>query len=124
MTATQQTEQKYLVNCDHGADDVERATIAFVLAVTASKSCETAVFATADAVGICLRGGADGLVAEGYEPLAELMAAYRTNGGKIWLCPACAKAKGITQADLTDGVEIAGAPRTMAFLAGGAQVLA
>ena len=124
MTTNQQTEQKYLVNCDHGAGDVERATIAFVLAVTASKTCETAVFATADAAAICLRGGADDLVAEGYEPLAGLIAAYRENGGKIWLCPACAKARGITQADLADGVEIAGAPRTMAFLAGGAQVLA
>lgn len=120
----QQTEQKYLVNCGHGANDVERATIAFVLAVTASKTCETAVFATADAAGICLRGGADDLIAEGYEPLADLMAAYRANGGKIWLCPACAKAKGITPTDLADGVEIAGAPRTMAFLADGVQVLA
>ncbi len=124
MSTTQQTQQKYLVNCNHGADDVERATIAFVLAVTASKSCETAVFASADAAGICLRGGAEGLVAKGYEPLADLMAAYRANGGTIWLCPACAKAKGITAADLEDGVEIAGAPRTMAFLASGAQVLA
>jgi predicted peroxiredoxin len=124
MTISQQTEHKYLINCGHGANDIERATIAFVLAVTASKTCETAVFATADAAGICVRGGAAGLLAEGYEPLAELMAAYRSNGGKIWLCPACAKAKGISQADLADGVEIAGAPRTMAFLGDGAQLLA
>jgi predicted peroxiredoxin len=124
MNPTQANEQKYLVNCTHGADDVERATIAFILAVTASKTCETAVFATADAAQICLRGGADGIVAAGYEPLNDLMEAYHANGGKIWLCPACAKAKGITDADLRDGVEIAGAPRTMAFLASGARVLA
>jgi predicted peroxiredoxin len=124
MDTTQAHEQKYLVNCTHGADDVERATIAFILALTASKTCETAVFATAAAAQICVRGGADGFVAEGYEPLNELMETYRANGGKIWLCPACAKAKGITDADLRDGVEIAGAPRTMAFLASGARVLA
>ena len=124
MNPTPAPEQKYLVNCAHGADDAERATIAFILAVTASKTCETAVFATADAARICLRGGADGIVAAGYEPLDDLMAAYHANGGKIWLCPACAKAKGITDADLRDGVEIAGAPRTMAFLASGARVLA
>lgn len=115
---------KYLINCTHGRDDVERATIAFVLAVTASKSAEAAVFVTSDAAEICVRGGAEGLVAEGYEPLADLLDAYLSNGGRLWLCPACARAKGITPDDLIDGAEIAGAPRTMAFLAGGARLLA
>lgn len=124
MQANPNPAQKFLVNCTHGANDVERATIAFILAVTSSKTCETAVFATADAAQICVRGGADGMVAEGYEPLGDLMDAYHANGGRIWLCPACARAKGITEADLRPGVEIAGAPRTMAYLAGGAQVLA
>lgn len=124
MTTTQPHDQKYLVNCTYGPDDIERATIAFILAVTSSKTCETAVFATADAARICVRGGATDMVADGYEPLADLMDAFRANGGKIWLCPACAKAKGIMEGDLRDGVEIAGAPRTMAFLASGARVLA
>ena len=121
---TEQTANKYLVNCTNGTNDVERATISFILAVTASKTNETAVFATADAAQLCVRGGADGMVAPGYEPVADLMDAFRDNGGKIWLCPACAKAKGITEADLREGVEIAGAPRTMAFLQQGAKVLA
>lgn len=116
--------RKYLINCAHGAGDVERATISLIVAATASKTCETAIFATSDAAGICVKGGADGLIAEGYEPLSDLMNQFRSNGGKIWLCPACAKAKGITADDLAEGVEIAGAPRTMAFLESGAQVLA
>lgn len=124
MDDQQTMQQKYLVNCDYGLDNVERATIAFVLAVTASKSHETALFATSDASVFCTQGGADGLVAEGYEPLGELMQAFIANGGFIWLCPACAKAKGITESDLIEGVEIAGAPRTMAFLASGAKLLA
>lgn len=119
-----ESDRKYLVNCTHGANDVERATIAFILAVSSSKSHETAVFATADAAQLCLRGGADGMVADGYEPLAKLIDAYQANGGKIWLCPACARARGITDADLRPGVEIAGAPRTLAYLASGAQVMA
>lgn len=116
--------RKYLINSAHGAGDVERATIALILAATASKTCETAIFATSDAASICLKGGADGLIAKGYEPLSDLMDQFRSNGGEIWLCPACAKAKGITADDLAEGVEIAGAPRTMAFLESGAQVLA
>lgn len=116
--------QKILVNCRDGANDVERATILFILAVTASKSAEAAVFATSDAANLCVKGGMDNLAADGYEPLPNLVSQFLDNGGKIWLCPACAKAKGITANDLIDGVEIAGAPKTMAFLASGAQLLA
>jgi uncharacterized protein len=124
MHTTPATIDKVLINCSHGADDPERATIAFVLAATASKTCETAVFLTADAAGLCVRGGADGVVAEGYEPLRDLMAQFLAQGGRLWLCPACAKARRLTAGDLVDGAEIAGAPRTLAFLAAGARLLA
>lgn len=118
------TKQKILINCQDGKNSIERATISFILAVTASKSCETAMFVSADASELCLKGGCDDLVAKGYEPIKSLLAAFIANGGKIWLCPACAKAKGFTEDDLVDAVEIAGAPRTMEFLARGAQLLA
>lgn len=124
MDTNTQSPQKFLVNCENGINNVERATISFVLATTASKTCETAVFATSDASMLCTRGGADGLAAQGYEPLIDLITAFINNGGKIWLCPACAKAKGISEQDLIEGAEIAGAPRTMAYLASGARLLA
>jgi len=124
MTIPQVSAGKFLVNCQDGPGHPERATIAFILAVTASKTAETAMFVTSDAAALCVKGGADVVAAEGYEPLRDLMATYLANGGQIWLCPACAKAKGLTQGDLVEGVEIAGAPRTMAFLAGGAKLLA
>lgn len=118
------TQEKYLVNCQEGANHVERATISFVLATTASKTAETAVFITSDAAQLCTKGGSDGLQAEGMEPLSDLINQFLANGGKMWLCPICAKVKGISEQDLRDGVEIAGAPKTMAFLASGAKLLA
>ncbi|MBV1882067.1 MAG: DsrE family protein [Pseudomonadales bacterium] len=121
---THSSAQKYLINCQEGSNNIERATISFILAVTSSKSNETAVFMTSDASMLCVKGQTDGMVAEGYEPLKDLIATFIDNGGKIWLCPACVKAKGITEGDLLSGVEIAGAPKTMAFLANGAQLLA
>lgn len=124
MSQANLEEHKFLINCSDGANNPERATVSFLLAVTAAQTSETAVFATADAAGLCVRGGADGLVAEGYEPLAKLIRHFIANEGRIWLCPACAKAKGITADDLIEGVEIAGAPRTMAFVASGARLLA
>lgn len=119
-----QQDQQFLINCQDGANHLERATICFILAVTASKTNETAVFVTSDASMLCVKGVTEGMVAEGYEPLKDLMATFVDNGGKIWLCPACVKAKGIAPGDLIDGVEVAGAPKTMAYLAGGAKVLA
>jgi predicted peroxiredoxin len=65
-----------------------------------------------------------GVKAEGYEPVLDLLNGFLENGGKIWLCPACVKAKGMSADDLIEGVEIAGAPKTMAFLESGARLLA
>lgn len=115
---------RYLVNCRDGADNPEQATIPLILAATASKTAETAIFATADAAQLCVRGGAEAIKAPGYEAAADLLRAFLDNGGKLWLCPACAKAKNINENDLVEGAEIAGAPRTMAFLADGAKTLA
>jgi predicted peroxiredoxin len=117
-------QQKILINWREGADDPEKATITLILAVTSSKACETAVFVAAEASELCRKGALDGIAVPGYEPLSDLLQAFLDNGGKLWLCPACVKAKGIIETDLVDGVEVAGAPRTMAYLASGAQVLA
>lgn len=114
---------KYLVNCAHGAEDAEKATIAFILAFTSSKTNQTAVFVTSGATDLMTRKRPD-LRAPGYEALNGLVDGFVENGGNIWLCPACAKAKGITAEDLIPGVEIAGAPKTMAYLASGAKTLA
>ena len=121
---TTESTQKYLINCQEGAGNVERATISFILAVTASKTSEAAVFITSDAAQLCVKGGASDMVFPGLEPLEDLINQFVGNGGKIWLCPVCAKIKGITQGDLRVGVEIAGAPKTMEFLKSGGMLLA
>lgn len=124
MSAHDLSNQKFLVNCQYGTDNLERATIAFILATSASKTSETAIFVSSNATELCVRGALDGLVAEGYEPIAELVAQYQANGGKIWVCPVCVKAKGLGQDDLLPDTEIAGAPRTMDYIASGAHLLA
>lgn len=114
---------KFLINANYGPDDAEKATISFILAFTSSKTHETAVFAASSAANALVKNRPV-VQAEGYEPLNDLVDGFIQNGGKIWLCPACAKAKGITQDDVIEGVELAGAPKTMAFIESGARVLA
>ena len=124
MSTQHNTDAKYLINWKDGASNPEAATISMILAVTSSKSSETAVFVSGDASELCIKGSAESINAPGYEPLAALLAAYIKNGGMLWLCPACVKAKGISESDLLEGVEIAGAPKSMAFLASGGKLLA
>ena len=124
MTTATVNEVKYLINCRDGKNNLERATVSFILGVAASNTSETAMFVTSDAASLCVKDATAGLKAEGYESIDNLINAYVENNGKIWLCPACASAKGIKPEDLREGVEIAGAARTMDFLASGAQLLA
>ena len=116
--------EKYLINCEYGSNNPEKAAITFILAFTSSKSHETAVFVTSDACSLFLKDDAPDVQAEGYESVYSLIDGFLENGGKIWICPACVKAKGIDAGDFIDGVEVAGAQKTMAFLAEGAKTLA
>lgn len=115
---------KYLVNAQYGSDDVEKATIALIVAGAASAmDGETAVFLTCEAVRLATKGGVDGLQTEGYPSPSELIEALVENGGQLWVCPVCAKARGIGAEDLIDGAEIAGAARTIGFVNEGAKLL-
>lgn len=118
------SKHKYLLNCQDGANNVERATVSLILGVTASKTSETAIFLTSDASYLGRKDGADGLQASGFEPLADLLAQFVDQGGKIWLCKTCAKNKNIAEDDLINGAEITGAPRPIEYLASGAHLLA
>ncbi|WP_181898351.1 DsrE family protein [Alteromonas aestuariivivens] len=115
---------KFLVHCQEGENNLERATISLILATTASKTCEAALFVTADATELFVKGRLAGLQAPGHEPLEDLVNQYQANGGQIWICPVCVKVKGLSADDFIDGVEIAGAPRAMAFLSSGGHMLA
>ncbi len=115
---------KLLVNCQHGSDDLEKASVAMIVAgAAAAMDGETVMFLTCESVRLATKGGMDGLQLEGYPALAELHEAYVENGGRLWVCPVCAAARGITGDDLTEGAEIAGAARTIGFVNDGAKVL-
>jgi predicted peroxiredoxin len=109
-----------LINCAYGKNNPEEATVAFVAAnATVTRSTATAVFLSSDAVRLVTPDYTDGIQAEGYEPLKDLMNQFLEAGGKLWVCPACAKARGMTQDDLIDGATIDGVPTMLEFLDNG-----
>ena len=113
-----------LINNAFGKDDLAKATIPFIVGgASAARDGRTAMFLTHEAIHLATNGGTDGLQADGYKPLNELVGTYVENGGILWICKACADAKGVTVDDLIPGAELGGAGHTLAFIDDGAQVL-
>ena len=113
----------YLVNSSFGPEDMERATVPFILGCAAANRGDARIFLTSDALNLVVKGKAEGLVAEGYTPVKDLIEEFVQKGGLIWVCKVCAGVMGITQDDLIDGAEIGGAPNTMDFIEAGGKVL-
>jgi predicted peroxiredoxin len=121
---TLEMTQNILINNQFGHDDVEKATIAMTIAnVASTKDCQTMMFLTCDAVDLVLKKNANELHLEGYRSVSDLKESYIANGGKFWVCKACADAKGINQEDLIESARLAGASDTIAYLEEGAHLL-
>ena len=115
---------KILINCNHGREDAERATLPFVVAnVSATADQETVVFLTVEGVRLATRGYADAIQKEGFPPTGEVIRSFIANGGQVWACGACTKPRGITDADLIEGARIVTAANVVEEVVGGATVL-
>jgi predicted peroxiredoxin len=115
---------KIMVHNTHGKDDVERATLAFVVGNTALSSGQEAILLlTIDGVWLGTHGYADGLQADGFAPLKEVIENFAKNGGEIWVCGACAKPRNITAKQLIEGAQMVGAATAVEALANGAQTM-
>ncbi len=107
--------------CAHGKEDPERATLPFVAAnVAATAGLDATVVCTIEGVRLGTKQGLDGVEAKGLPPLSKLFAEFVSNGGKVWLCGACTKPRGITDDQLGPGAAIVGAAKIIEEIAGGA----
>lgn len=117
--------QSLMFNCTSGKENPERAILPFVAAnVAATAGLEATVVCTVEAVWLGTKGGAEGVVKEGLPPLATLLDEFRQNGGKVWLCGACAKPRGITDQHLAPGAAIVGAATIVEAIANGTRPVA
>ncbi len=115
---------RILINCTHGREDPERATLPFIVGnVAASADQEAVVLLTVEAVRNATRGYADTVCKEGFQPLKEVMESFVANGGQVWVCGACAKPRSITDKDLVGGARIVSAANVVEWLAAGSASL-
>ena len=116
--------EQIMLHNTHGKDDVERASLTFVVGnVARSSSQEATILLTIEGVWLATKGYTDSLQAPGFAPLQELIQQFVTSGGRVWVCGACAKPRNITADQLIEGAEIIGAATAVEALVNGAQTL-
>jgi predicted peroxiredoxin len=113
-----------MIHNTHGKEDVERASLAFVVGNTALSSAQEAILLlTIEGVWTATAGYADNLQANGFLPLRELIEKFVQNGGRIWVCGACAKPRNITEQSLIAGAQIVGAATAVEAMVNGARTI-
>jgi uncharacterized protein len=113
---------KLIFNCTYGKEDPERASLPFVAGnVAATAGQEAIVFCTIEAVWLGTKGGTDGIASKGLDSLSKIYSDFVAKGGKVWLCGACTKPRGITEEHLASGTAIVGAAKVIEEIASGAK---
>src|SRR2546423_13828784 len=102
--------EKLIFTCTWGRDEPERATLPFVAANIAATAGQAAVvLCTIEAVRLGCTSGSEGVEATGLPKIRDFMGEFIANQGKVWVCGACTKPRGINEDPLGEGVSYVGA---------------
>lgn len=118
-------ENRELVIVNSRGLDDERSSVAWSIANTAAASdMEVTMFLVASGVDWVRKGAADVARLNPLDPsVKDMITSYLENGGKILVCPPCAKVRGYTEEDLIEDATIAGAPAMLEVVNRGAGTL-
>ncbi|MDX1775508.1 MAG: DsrE family protein [Desulfobulbales bacterium] len=99
----------FVVTCaDEKAD---KATIPFALGNSAlAMDCEAIIILQSTGVFLGKKGFARHIQAVGFPPLLQLMEIFKEEGGKLYACEPCIRARNIAADDLLDDIEIVSGP--------------
>ena len=119
------TEQKKLVIVNSRGFDDERSSVAWSIANTAVASdMDVTMFLVAAGVDWVRKSAADVARLNPLDPtMSDMIGNFLSNGGRILVCPPCAKMRGYTEESFIDGAMIAGAPVMLEELINGAASL-
>lgn len=90
-------------------DDADRVATALVLANNAlAAGADALVWTSLEGVKLAKKDAAAGLLPKSFPPVAELLRSFTEAGGRIGVCPPCAKTHGVTQETLVGNAEFMG----------------
>ena len=105
------------INLTRSTDDADRATVALVVANAAAASGKnTMIFLSSEGVRLAVKGIAETIHEDGFQPMADLVKNFLTAGGTIWVCSPCFKKRGFSDSDLIEGATIVGGAKLVEFL--------
>jgi predicted peroxiredoxin len=119
------SEQKKLVIINSRGFDDERSSVAWSIANTASASdMDVTVFLVAAGVDWVRKGATEVARLNPLDPsVGDMIRSFLANGGRILVCPPCAKMRGYSEDSLIEEVTIAGAPVMLEEISQGAASL-
>lgn len=101
--------RQLVVKVTCGVEDPERLNQAFTVASAAvAMGAEVSLWLTGEAAWLGLPGRAEEFALDLATPLSQLRDAV-IGAGRLTVCSQCAARRGITEADVAEGVRIAGA---------------
>jgi predicted peroxiredoxin len=113
--------RKVAISLTTGLEDLEKVTVAFLVALGAAESGRpTVMFITKEAVRLALSGVAAGIGCDGCPPLVELMKRYEAADGRFLVCPICWNAKQLPPDQLIPNAELAGTVQLWEWIGDGA----
>lgn len=119
------SENRELVIVNSRGFDDERSSVAWSIANTAAASdMQVTMFLVAAGVDWVRKGATEVARLNPLDPaMNDMIGNFLANGGRILVCPPCAKVRGYTEEDLIDGATIAGAPAMLEVVNRGAGTL-
>ncbi len=103
-----------------GRNDPNKVTVAFTMALNAlQKGHSATVILMVEAVELGKPGATDGIdIGKPFEPVSDLLKAYRQAGGKVAICGACMIHNGMSAEEMDPDFEIITAPDVVDLLMG------
>lgn len=107
----------FCVNLTRSTDDHDRSTVAMVVAnASVASGKNTVVFLSSEGVRLAVKGTAETIHEEGFQPMADLVRNFIAAGGTFWVCSPCFKKRGFADGDLIEGATIVGGAKLVEFL--------
>jgi uncharacterized protein involved in oxidation of intracellular sulfur len=103
--------KKFILTITHSTDDQDRSNAAIALAVSLlSEEVDLIIFFIFEGGLLAKQGIAETIRGRNFAPVADLFPMLLEAKVPMFLCGACAKTHGISEADLVEGVKIVHIP--------------
>jgi predicted peroxiredoxin len=102
--------ENYLFTLTAFDQESDRVATPLVLANSAlANGKDVLIWLTMEGVELAKQGAAETVNSKSFAPVSELLEIYIENGGRIGVCPPCAKTHGVTDNNIIDSAELMGA---------------